>query len=246
MELEVLLSNRSLVEVGNAGDPDRRLHATPMGPLAIRKGLDTPPASSRSDNAPPDTRPLNTSAIFITLGDLLGLAASGAYYRFRLGLWERTGRDPLRPPYAITGRHTADLPVPNMATPVAGLNWDEANAFATLLAGRMPSQKELDYILSHRSGDIAQIAPAPSVFWTASLYGLFDYSYCRCLDHTGNRWIADEHVAQPAPENEDQFTVILQNNGLTRRPVRRDQRFVEFNRAELNIFTLVVFDGEAA
>ncbi len=227
-----VLDQRGLQEVGSHSDPGRRRHWTPLGPLRIRAHLHSV-LQPFTGEAPPAPGSTDDRAIFITLADLLTCSESGAYYQACAARGEPG--NVCRPPHLLI-RHTASAS--DLAAPVAGVNWHEAGVLAHLLGGRLPDQKEADYLIT--SG--IRRLPEQAAYWTSSAYGEFDYSYCR-YERASGLWIADDQVKQPEPEDPGASTVFIRTaQGLTRQAVQRSASNLDLPPDNLALLVIVVFN----
>ena len=183
--LRRVVEKKDWYKVGNAGVPDRREHRVELGPLWVRHQI-----SGLEGEGP--------ARAFLTYHDLRLATASGWWVKARQRLHDEEVRNSRRAPY--TFRPAGDViphhdPVP--AEILTGLSLEEATALVQCAGGRLPTQKELDYILQQDNLGLGAAMPAEVCLWTASTYGLFDYSHCRYSPNPEPGWHADDRIRLP-------------------------------------------------
>jgi hypothetical protein len=169
--------------------PDRPVHHVELGPLCIRNRVD-----GLEGEGP--------SRAFLSYHDLRRATASGYWAQSR-----RLSPGALRPVAEITLYQN-----PGRAEIVVGLSLAEANLLVTHAGGRLPTQKELDVILS-RYADLHTALPPNVCLWTSSAYHLFDYSHRR-YSLERRRWETDDQVKLPrmrAPAGANAMQSVLES-----------------------------------
>lgn len=188
MSLLPLLAGREFVEVGSPADPDRRGHVVELGPLFIRAGK---PDDGRGGPSP-----------FLTFADLREATSSGEYLRRRkislIRLGDAGGQAAstlIRAPTLLIG----DTAPEDLGIALSGLSWYEADLLAQLAGGRLPEQKEADYVLARHAARLGALNDVLAI-WTSSPYLRLAYSYRR-FDSERRCWIVDGQIHSPVADD---------------------------------------------
>jgi hypothetical protein len=156
---------------------------------------------------------------FLTVAQARAAMVSGAYYHRRRVL------PALRPPDLLIGAQAA-----LGETPLEGLSFSEAETLARLAGGRLPTEREIDYVLAS-----ADAIPMPSGVWhswTASRWSPYSYSLA-LWDDTLRVWRAPESeplgIADTNLASCMRFDTVLQRYPCSRLDAAGSRSWVVFD-----------------